>query len=80
MTTAYAWFVRGRLLDAWRANPAGLLIAALSVPTIPWLLAASARGRAVGTRSVGGPLMGLAVGASAFAVLTWAVRRALSLA
>jgi len=79
MTTAFAWFVRGELARSWRANPSGLLAASMCVPLIPWLVACSVMGRPLGVRSPGETLMALVVVASALAVLTWFVRRSLSL-
>ena len=78
MTTSFAWFVRGQLARSWRASPAGLIVAAASAALIPWLLAAAAGLRA-GRRPVGSTLMALAVVAAAVTVLTWLVRRSLSL-
>ena len=58
MTTAYAWFVRGRIDRSWRANPAGCLLAVLSIPLMIWLLACAVRAEPLGFRSLSGPLMG----------------------
>ena len=38
MTTAFANTVRGRLLPAFRASPAGLLLALLTIVAPGWLL------------------------------------------
>jgi hypothetical protein len=78
-TTAFAWFVRGRLFRSWGANPAGLLAACFGVFLIPWLVGCAAVGRPLGVRSPGETLMALAVVASALTVLAWFVRRSLSL-
>src|SRR5215213_9507823 len=61
MTTAFAWFVRGRLDRSWRANPAGSLLAPACAAMIPWLLAGAAWGRPVGFRTLEQPLIGLVV-------------------
>jgi hypothetical protein len=74
MTTAFAWSVRGRPDLAWRANPAGSLLAPTCALLIPWLLACSARGRPWGARSVGGPLMTLVVAAVAVGLGAWTFR------
>ena len=79
MTTAFAWFVRGRPARSWRANPAGLLMALVCVPMIPWLVGSAAVGRPLGARSIGDTLMALVVVATALTALTWFVRRLLSL-
>jgi hypothetical protein len=74
MTTAYAWFVRGRIDRAWRANPAGCLFAALSIPLVFWLLACAVRGGPVGFRSLSGPLMGLVLAACVISLASWLIR------
>jgi hypothetical protein len=74
MTTAFAWFVRGRFGRSWQANPAGCLLAAADVALIPWLLLAAAAGRPVGTRSVERPLVGVVVGILGVALISWTVR------
>ena len=45
MTTAFAWFVRGRFDRSWQANPVGSLLALTCLLLIPWLLAGVVRGR-----------------------------------
>jgi hypothetical protein len=74
MTTAFAWFVRGRLDQAWRANPAGCLLAPACLALIPWLLAGAARGRPHFSRSLERPLVGLLVATVALSLLSWMVR------
>jgi len=79
MTTAFAWFARREPARSWGANPTGLLLATATVPMIPWLLASAAAGRPRVVRSAGDFLMALVVVAAAVTVLTWVVRRSLSL-
>ena len=79
MTTSFAWFVRGKLARSWRANPAGPAAASIAVALIPWLAGPRGGGPAEGVRSGGPTLMALAVVAAALTVLTWLVRRSLSL-
>ena len=74
MTTAFAWFTRGRLDRSWQANPAGCLFALLSIPMMVWLVAVAVRDRPVGFRSVSGPLMGLLVAGLVFCLASWLVR------
>ncbi len=74
MTTACAWFVRGRVDRSWRANPAGCLFAGLTIPLIVWLLACVVRSEPVGVRSVGGALMGLLLGGVAICLVCWLIR------
>jgi hypothetical protein len=74
MTTAFAWFVRGRLDRSWQANPAGCLLAAACLALVPWLLAGAARGKPWGTRSLEPPLIGLVVATVALSLVSWTVR------
>jgi hypothetical protein len=74
MTTAYAWFMRGRIDRSWRANPAGCLFAALSLPLIVWMLASALRARPVGFRSLAGPLMGLLLAGCVLSLACWLIR------
>jgi hypothetical protein len=74
MTTAFAWFMRGRLDRSWQANPAGCLLALLAIPLMGWLVASAVRGEPVGSRSLTGPLTGLLVAASVLSLACWLVR------
>jgi hypothetical protein len=74
MTTAFAWSVRGRLDRAWRANPAGSLLALACAALIPWLLSCAALGRPWGARSLEGPLITLLVAIVAFGLAAWTIR------
>jgi hypothetical protein len=79
LTTSFAWFVRGELARSWRANPAGPFVASACVCLIPWLVASATCGRPLGVRSAGETLMAVVVVAAVLIVLTWLVRRSLSL-
>jgi hypothetical protein len=74
MTTAFAWFVRGRLDQAWRANPAGSLLAPTVAALAPWLLAGAVRGRPLWARSPEPPLLTVAVVAVAVSLAFWVFR------
>lgn len=74
MTTAFAWFVRGRFGQSWQANPAGTLIALTCTLLIPWFLAVAAWGRPVGCRSLERFLIGLMVANVALSLLSWTIR------
>jgi hypothetical protein len=74
MTTAFAWSVRGRVDRAWRANPAGCLLAPTCAALAAWLAAGAARGRPVGTRSLDRPLTALLVATVAVSLAAWTVR------
>jgi hypothetical protein len=74
MTTAYAWFMRGRLDRSWQANPAGCVFAALSIPLIVWFLACAVRAGPVGFRSLSGPVMGLILAGCMLSLASWLIR------
>lgn len=74
MTTSFAWFVRGRFDQSWRANPAGALLAPACAALAVWLVVGAVVGRPVGFRSLETPLIGLVVAAVALSVLSWTVR------
>jgi hypothetical protein len=57
MTTAFAWFVRGRLDRSWWANPAGLVLAIAIIPITGWLVASAAVGRPVGFNTLFDPVV-----------------------
>jgi hypothetical protein len=45
MTTSFAHFVRGQFRQAAQSNPAGVVLAMISVLLIPWSLWSAYRGR-----------------------------------
>jgi len=77
MTTSFAWFARGELALSWGANTSGSILAPACLVLIPWLLAASARGRPWPFRSVETPLVTMAVAAVALTLLSWTARMTL---
>jgi hypothetical protein len=74
MTTAFAWFARGSLGPAWRASPAGCLIAFLVVPVSIWLLVSVWFKKPVGFWSVDRPLVGLLVAIVSASLAFWIIR------
>ncbi len=78
MTTACAWFVRGRIDRSWRANPAGCLLAMSTIPLILWFLACAVRGGPVGFRSLSAPLMGLLLAGCLLGLASWLIRWTIS--
>ena len=74
MTTAFAWFVRGRPVRSWGANPAGCVLAAACAALVPWLLAGAASGKAPGFRSLERPLIGVVVATVAVSLVSWTIR------
>lgn len=74
MTTSFAWFARGRLDRSWRANPAGSVLAPVSLLMVPWLLLGALWGRPVGFRSVEGPVITVVSATVAASLLFWTIR------
>jgi hypothetical protein len=74
MTTSFAWYGRGRIDRSWRANPAGCVLAILSIPLVVWLVASAVANRPLGFDSLSRPLTFLIVAAVMFSVATWLVR------
>ncbi len=74
MTTAFAWFVRGRFARSWGSNPAGLLLASACAALAPWLLAGAALGKTPGFRSLEQPLLGVVVATVAVSLVSWTIR------
>ncbi len=74
MTTSFAWFVRGRIDRSWRANPAGFLLALLTIPLIAWLVLSAVADEPVGFRSLAEPFFSLIVGAVVLSLAFWLIR------
>jgi hypothetical protein len=77
MTTSFAWASRGNLVRAWGANPAGILLAPLTLALIPWLLLVSARAKPWPFSDLERPLVGLSVAVVALTLISWTVRMTL---
>jgi hypothetical protein len=74
MTTAFAWFVRGRIDRSLQANPAGCVLALLTVPIMIWLVWSAVANEPVGFSSVSRPVLVLLFAAVALSVACWLVR------
>lgn len=74
MTTAFAWFVRGRFDRSIIANPAGAFLAGACLALVPWLLAGAATGKAPGFRSPEPVLIGVVVATVAVSLVSWTIR------
>lgn len=74
MTTAFAWFARGKPAESWGANPAGLVLAITCAILAPWMLVAAATGRAWGVRSLDRPAMMLFIGLVGLTLIFWVAR------
>ena len=78
MTTAFAWVVRGRIDRSWQANPAGCLLALLSLPLAAWLIISAVANRPAGFESLSRPLLLLLVGTVVLSLASWFVRLVVS--
>ena len=74
MTTSFAWVVRGRIDRSWQANPAGCVLALLSVPLAAWLVGSAVANRPAGFTSLSRPLLFLLVAAVVLSLASWLVR------
>jgi hypothetical protein len=74
MTTSFAWVVRGRLDRGWQANPAGCLLALISLPLAAWLFANAVVNRPAGFSTLSRPLLFLLIGTVVLSVASWFVR------
>ena len=78
MTTCFAYFVRGQMLEAMRANLAGVVLAFVCALLIPWCLWSAYRGR---LWMVSDPLPFVAtlfISLSSLIMLLWAVHMTVS--
>ena len=74
MTTSFAYFVRGDLPAAFRANPAGAVIAAVFALLLPWSLGSAWYGR---LWFVSNPIFAVgavAISLSVLSVVVWVLR------
>jgi Protein of unknown function (DUF2752) len=74
MTTSFAWIVRGKVVRSWQANPAGCLLAFLTLPLIAWLIASAVANEPIGFQSLVDPLSSLVLAAVVVSLLVWLVR------
>jgi hypothetical protein len=74
MTTAFAWFARGRVDRSWQANPAGCVYALLSIPLMAWLAASAIGDEPVGFQRLSAPLAGLFAAAVTLGLASWLIR------
>ncbi len=74
MTTAFAWSVRGRVDRSWQANPAGCVLALLSVPLMVWLLVSALANEPAGFSSLSRPLAIAVVAAVVLSLACWLIR------
>jgi hypothetical protein len=74
MTTSFSLFTKGRLLEAARANLAGLLLACFCVVQIPWCWASSLHGRAWGISRPEIVLLWVMLAVCAISLTQWLAR------
>ncbi|MBN2215837.1 MAG: DUF2752 domain-containing protein [Pirellulales bacterium] len=73
-TTAFAYVVRGRLAEAFRANVGGTILAGLFAVAGPWLLWCSARGRWHAWAPSGPQVAVLTAAIAVIMLIDWIVR------
>jgi hypothetical protein len=73
MTTSFSHFSRGEFGSAWRANPAGLMLAVLCAILIPWSWLSAWQGRTLGVSRPTETAMWLFIVLSVAALLNWIV-------
>jgi Protein of unknown function (DUF2752) len=78
MTTSFSWIVRGKVVRSWRANPAGCLVALLTLPLIVWLIASAVANEPIGFKSLVDPLSSLVLAAVVVSLVVWFVRLTVS--
>ena len=78
MTTSFANFVRGRFVEAARANVAGLLLATVCAVLIPWCLVSAWRGRLWNVDRPDMSLLWLLLVLAGVCLLQWGVRLAIA--
>jgi hypothetical protein len=74
MTTSFANFVRGRFLQAARANASGVLLAAVCAAQLPWIAVSVAKGRLIGVRRPGPAALAVALPLAACCLSEWLFR------
>jgi hypothetical protein len=74
MTTSFAWMTRGNVVRSWNANPAGCVMALLTVPMIVWLVWSAVASEPIGFRSLGDTLLGFVLAAVVLSLVVWLVR------
>jgi len=73
MTSSFALFVRGDVVNSLRANAAGTVLAVLFLIVIPWSIVSSLRGRWLFCRSLETVLVRVIVGFMLFVLVRWGI-------
>lgn len=73
MTTSFSNFVRGRFVQSFQANPAGLLLAAFCAVQIPWGLASAWRKRLLYVTTPDVTLLVFVLAICAVCIVNWIV-------
>ena len=74
MTTCFANVVRGRMNDAWTANPAGIPLVVIFALGIPWCLYVAVSGRWLMTEEPFHWFIIISIGYLALALVIWGFR------
>lgn len=73
MTTSFSHFSRGEFASAWRANPAGLMLAVLCAMLIPWSWWSAWQSRTSGVSRPAETVMWLFITLAGVALVNWIV-------
>jgi hypothetical protein len=73
MTSSFALFVRGDVVNSLRANAAGTVLAVLFLIVIPWSVLSALRGRWLFVRSVEFLFVRVVVGFMIFVLVRWGI-------
>ncbi len=73
MTSSFALFVRGDVVNSLRANAAGTMLAVLFLVVMPWSVLSALRGRWLFVRSVEWVFVRLVVGFMIFVLVRWGI-------
>jgi hypothetical protein len=74
MTTSWAHLIRGEILNSFRVNAGGAILAVLAIAAIPWLVIAAIRGRAFAWTPRGNVVAWTGVVLLAVVLLQWGCR------
>jgi hypothetical protein len=74
MTTSFSHFSRGEFAAAWRANPAGLMLAILCAMQIPWCWWSARHGRLLAVWQPAETAMWLFLTVTGAALVNWLVQ------
>jgi|GEM_PF-3242634 len=74
MTTSWAHFVRGQIVEAIKVNSVGAILCVTSIVHVPWLFICAATGRWVGWKPNASTVANATVAIVVVAIIQWAYR------